>query len=239
MALRRQAKAGALASSEVFFFTNNSTAELAIHGGSATSPKLHELLIKLKVVQAQYEFRLLVCHCAGTRMIAQGTDGVSRGQLNKGVMGGTDMMSFIPLHLDATSCSSSIEPWIRSWLGPWLPRIGLNGATISQRGNRSRLVLAPKSLGRKVHLDSSSGSGSPCSGGAEKSSPQTTGLYACIHLPSAYDAVVAKTALQGLRLGLRCSCWPFCLARQCVRTPSNRPRLPFSQARPLADPRHP
>jgi hypothetical protein len=31
MALRRQAEAGALASSEVFFFTNNSTAELTIH----------------------------------------------------------------------------------------------------------------------------------------------------------------------------------------------------------------
>jgi hypothetical protein len=79
MALRCQAKAGALASSKVFFFTYNSTAELAIHGGSATSLKLHELIIKLRVMQAQYGFRLLVCHCAGTCMIAQGTDGVSGG----------------------------------------------------------------------------------------------------------------------------------------------------------------
>jgi hypothetical protein len=50
-------------------------------------------------------------------MIAQGTDRVSRGQLNKGVMDGTDMMSFIPLHLNTTERSQDAEAWIRSWLG--------------------------------------------------------------------------------------------------------------------------
>jgi hypothetical protein len=89
-------------------------------------------------------------------MIAQGTDGVSHGQLKEGVMGGTDMMLFIPLHLDVTSCSSSIEPWIRSWLGQALETLAPAdwfewGHTFCRGGNRLRWVLAPKSSGRKVH----------------------------------------------------------------------------------------
>jgi hypothetical protein len=76
-------------------------AELAIYKGSANSPKLHALLVELRVLQARYGFRLVVCHCAGTRMIAQGTYGVSRGQLDEWVMNGSDMIPFIPLHLNA------------------------------------------------------------------------------------------------------------------------------------------
>jgi hypothetical protein len=38
---------------------------------------------------------------AGTRMIAQGTDGLSRSDLTTGVMSGQPMLSYIPLHLSA------------------------------------------------------------------------------------------------------------------------------------------
>jgi hypothetical protein len=114
MALCQQAEAGALTGSEVF--TNNSTAELAIYWGSAASPRLQELLIELKVLQALHGFRLFVCYCAGMHMIAQGTDGGSLRQLNEGVMNGTNMMSFILLHQDTTAPASTIEHWIRSWL---------------------------------------------------------------------------------------------------------------------------
>jgi hypothetical protein len=44
---------------------------------------------------------LHVIHCAGTRMIAQGMDGLSWGDLLKGVMKGDDFLSFIPLHQSA------------------------------------------------------------------------------------------------------------------------------------------
>jgi hypothetical protein len=117
-AIRRQAEAGCLAGSELFFFTDNSTAESAIHKGSSKSPLLHSLLVELRVLQARHGFRLLVCHCSGKRMIAQGTDGVSRGQLDEGVLNGNDMMSYIPLHLSAIQRHPRIESWIKSWLGP-------------------------------------------------------------------------------------------------------------------------
>jgi hypothetical protein len=50
-------------------------------------------------------------------MKAQGTDGVSRGQMKEGVSAGLSMMSFIPFHLSALDRSPPIREWITSWLG--------------------------------------------------------------------------------------------------------------------------
>jgi hypothetical protein len=57
---------------------------------------------------------LHVVHIAGTRMISQGTDGLSRGDLGAGVMVGESMLSFVPLHLSAVSRSQSLLAWIQS-----------------------------------------------------------------------------------------------------------------------------
>ena len=48
-------------------------------------------------------------------MIAQGTDGVSRGFLGEGIMSGEAMISFIPTHVTATDRSSLLVQWIREW----------------------------------------------------------------------------------------------------------------------------
>ena len=51
-------------------------------------------------------------------MIAQGTDGVSRGYLGQGVMAGDTMTVHIPVHLSAIERSpTDLVPWIRSWSG--------------------------------------------------------------------------------------------------------------------------
>jgi hypothetical protein len=60
---------------------------------------------------------VIVSHVAGTRMIAQGTDGVSRGSLSEGVNAGIDMLSFIPLHLNAIERNLNLHGWACSWLG--------------------------------------------------------------------------------------------------------------------------
>ena len=49
-------------------------------------------------------------------MIAQGTDGISRGSLNEGVMDGQTMLDFIPIHLSAFERSGNPNPWLASWL---------------------------------------------------------------------------------------------------------------------------
>jgi hypothetical protein len=49
-------------------------------------------------------------------MISQGTDGLSRGSTSSGVMTGSSMVSFIPLHLSALDRQGSVlKDWILSW----------------------------------------------------------------------------------------------------------------------------
>jgi hypothetical protein len=60
---------------------------------------------------------ILVSHASGERMKAQGTDGVSRGQLKEGISAGQSMLSFIPFHLASIERSADMDSWLRSWLG--------------------------------------------------------------------------------------------------------------------------
>jgi hypothetical protein len=61
---------------------------------------------------------LHVIHVAGTRMIGQGLDGLSRGNLTEGaVMTGHSMTSYVPLSKTALEQSKDLEPWVRSWAG--------------------------------------------------------------------------------------------------------------------------
>jgi hypothetical protein len=51
-------------------------------------------------------------------MIAQGTDGVSRGFWGHGVMGGAVMSAFVPIHQTSVERSPvELVPWIRKWAG--------------------------------------------------------------------------------------------------------------------------
>jgi hypothetical protein len=113
--LEDEAEDGRLANSVVCFFTDNSTVETAVYKGTSKSRKLLALVIRLKVLEARHSIHLVVCHVAGTRMIAEGGDGVSRGLLNEGVMAGEEILSFIPLHLSALERSESLLSWITSW----------------------------------------------------------------------------------------------------------------------------
>jgi len=59
---------------------------------------------------------LHVIHVSGTRMVAQGTDGLSRLDYTSGVMAGYNMMTYIPLHLSALERAPQLLPWVHSWL---------------------------------------------------------------------------------------------------------------------------
>jgi hypothetical protein len=115
--LEEEADLGNLQHSEVFMFTDNATVEACSYKGSSSSPKLLSLIIRLLAMSTRHGIKLHIFHVAGTRMIAQGTDGVSRGCLDQGVMGGEEMVSFIPIHKSATERSDGLLPWIRSWCG--------------------------------------------------------------------------------------------------------------------------
>jgi len=106
---------GTLVGAEVYVFTDNFTAESAFYKGNTSSKTLFDLVLRLRTIEMQGLVQLQVIHVAGTRMISQGTDGLSRGCLIEGVMTGTPMLDFIPLHLSALDRQPTLLHWIRDW----------------------------------------------------------------------------------------------------------------------------
>jgi hypothetical protein len=110
-----EAIAGRLKETELFLFTDNSTAESAFYKGSSSSKKLHSLVLRLHKLALEFQVQIHMVHISGKRMIAQGTDGCSRGVLLEGVMAGRDMLSFIDLDKSAITRYPPLLDWIRSW----------------------------------------------------------------------------------------------------------------------------
>eukprot|EP00978_Attheya_sp_CCMP212_P016480 scaffold43205_cov34-Attheya_sp.AAC.2 len=108
---------GVLQGAEVFMFTDNTTAEGAFFRGTSSVRPLYELVVRLKTLELRGEFRLHMIHVAGTRMIAQGTDGLSRGNIGEGVMAGEAMSSFVPLHQTAIEREPKVLEWIGELIG--------------------------------------------------------------------------------------------------------------------------
>ena len=81
---------------------------------------LHELILCLRRAEMEHGFTLHVVHVAGTRMIAQGTDGLSRGILLEGVVRGEDMLSFIDIARTALGRHPGLLDYVKSWVDPVL-----------------------------------------------------------------------------------------------------------------------
>ena len=112
-----EARAGRLRNCEFFLFTDNSTAEGCFYRGSSKSPFLHHLVLRLRAIEMEYGMTLHVVHISGKRMIAQGTDGCSRGSLMEGVMAGADMLTFVDLGKGGMDRHPPLLEWIRAWTG--------------------------------------------------------------------------------------------------------------------------
>ena len=115
--MKTMGEEGALRGREIFLFTDNSTAENAFSNGTSSSEALFDQVVEAHALEAIHGCIIRVIHVPGKRMIAQGSDGLSRGNFNEGVMAGGSMSSFIPLHHSATSRSAAVVPWVESWLG--------------------------------------------------------------------------------------------------------------------------
>jgi hypothetical protein len=111
-------------------FTDNYVSECAYFKGTQSSPILFGLVLWLRKLELHSGWKNHVIHIAGTRMISQGTDGLSRGDMMMGVMGGADMLTFIPLALTAVERQPELMEWVDSRWGTvnnsWLtPRDGM------------------------------------------------------------------------------------------------------------------
>jgi len=99
---------------EVFLFTDNQVTENAFYRGTSTSKRLFEAVLDMRVLECEFKIFVHVIWVAGTRMIAQGTDGFSRGDLENGVATGASMLSYVPLHLDPFRVNPRLKDWILS-----------------------------------------------------------------------------------------------------------------------------
>jgi hypothetical protein len=102
---------------ELFMFTDNFVTERAYFSGTSKSKTLFELILKLQQLEMKGELFIHLIWVAGTRMIEQGTDGVSRGDLVNGVMGGKAMLDFVPLNLGVYQRSPDLVEWIAEACG--------------------------------------------------------------------------------------------------------------------------
>ena len=78
------------------------------------------------MLEMEFGLTIHIIHISGKRMIAQGTDGCSRGSLMEGVMAGEDMLMFVDLATPATDRYPPLLDWVRLWtnlpgLGPLSP----------------------------------------------------------------------------------------------------------------------
>ena len=115
MKLEVEGSRGRLTGAEMFLFTDNSTTESAFCNGTSSSQTLFELVLRIKVVQLKYGTKIHVIHVSGTRMISQGTDGLSRGNLFEGVLTDGNMLKHIPIQRGACERSPELLKWIRKW----------------------------------------------------------------------------------------------------------------------------
>jgi hypothetical protein len=68
-----------LRTSELFMFTDNSTAEAAFHHGTSFNPVLFELVLRLKKLEMSAGLKIHLRHVLGLRMIETSIDGLSMG----------------------------------------------------------------------------------------------------------------------------------------------------------------
>lgn len=114
--LEDMGKESNLNGTELYFFTDNLTAENAFFKGSSTSELLHDLVTRLRSLEMMSNrCKIILSHILGERMKWRGTNGLSRGNLLEGVMKGQDMLTYVQLHLTATERSPKLLGWIKSW----------------------------------------------------------------------------------------------------------------------------
>jgi hypothetical protein len=111
-------QSGLLHNTELFVFTDNSMAEAAFFKGTSSSKKLFQLVLRLQCLQMHGNLIIHFIHVAGKRMMAQGTDGFSRGVDTEGIMNGSSFLSFVPLNETVLERQPQpITSWVESWFG--------------------------------------------------------------------------------------------------------------------------
>ena len=102
--------------SEVFIFTDNAVMERTYIRGSSKSPKLHDLIVELRKLQMDGALIIHFIWIAGTRMIRQGTDALSRGLVTTRNMSVDRFLRSLPLNKTAFELQDNLQSQVKGWL---------------------------------------------------------------------------------------------------------------------------
>ncbi len=84
--------------------------------GHSTSEEFSDIVLRLHKAERDGGFILHVLYISATRMKASGVNGLSRGDLPKGMMAGEDPLLFILLNRGSGNLSGGLaSAWVRSW----------------------------------------------------------------------------------------------------------------------------
>ena len=76
--------------------TDHSTVEACLYKGNSSSEKLYDLILRFRLLEIRMAAKFYITHVSSQRIVAQGTEGVSRGHLREGVSIGEAMLKFCP-----------------------------------------------------------------------------------------------------------------------------------------------
>ena len=107
--------------------TNSIAVESAVDKGTTPSRALFEHVLLIKRIQFKFKFVLHAIYCSGTKMTCQGTDSVSRGILNQGLLSGNPLCAYVSLNLSAHERFPDIKVCLRKWLLLELMTLTLEG----------------------------------------------------------------------------------------------------------------
>lgn len=118
--LEKEYATGNLENLEVFICTDNEVTEKAFYKGTSKSPKLFDLVLRLRLLQQYVHFKFHVVHVSGSGMIEHGTDGLSRGLPYEGLFEQhVNFLNYLPLHLFPFEGSTTFKDWLLTWLPAW------------------------------------------------------------------------------------------------------------------------
>ena len=107
--------------SEVFIFTDNFVFEWTFYKGSSNSKLLHDVIVDLISLEMRGDLIVHAIWISWKRMIAQGSNGLSRCNNSSRVMAGKSFLNYIPLNetafkISSTANSTILEQWLdKSW----------------------------------------------------------------------------------------------------------------------------
>ena len=99
----------------MFICTDNAVAKSTYFKGSSKSYPLHNLIVELKRLEMEGWLIIHFIWIPGTRMIAHGTDGLSRGDPSSGVMGGKEFLSLLPLNESSLVRQPAVKRDVLTW----------------------------------------------------------------------------------------------------------------------------